>query len=163
MIAQTADMISSTYQTHRNSPMTPIQDYYPSPKGFLWRILGFSIVALIFVVGPMLRQGEFNKLVLPLAVIGGIVTASLVYLHFRKTKPRLRLFEEGLEGEHGCIAWDNVDQLDLKDYGDEAQAMSLQIELKNGSTVSEDLDDLDAPPREVFRQIITSFNTFSST
>ncbi|MFN3160068.1 MAG: hypothetical protein ACE37I_12195 [Rubinisphaera brasiliensis] len=140
--------------------MTLLREFYPAPKQFLWRIVGFCVVVLILFIAPAIKNGEFSKLALPLGMVGLVITGAMLYLNFSKARPRLCLYVEGLEGEHGFLAWSDVDDLNYVDEGSDLQAMTLQLQLKHGGTLSEDLDDLDSSPREVFQQTLNAFREY---
>lgn len=140
--------------------MTLLREFYPAPKQFLGRIIGFCVIVLILFVAPAIKNGELSKLALPLGVVGLVVTSAMLYLNFSKARPRLRLYVEGLEGEQGFIAWGDVDNLNYVDEGSDLQVMTLQLQLKQGGTLSEDLDDLDSSPREVFQQTLNAFREY---
>ena len=121
-------------------PRTLVAQLFPSASKSVWR------GALVVAVAAILTTPS----AIALAIVVFAVVVPAICLWSNRRSPRIQIYEEGVELSGTFIPWSDVDDMSKRKVGVDVQVHELRLLLTSGSIVTEDLDDLNQSPDEVY-------------
>lgn len=127
---------------------TLVAQLFPAVSATVWRGALFVAIAAILMTP--------SAIALTVVVVAVVVPA--IYMWSTRRTPRIQIYEEGVELSGTFIPWSNVDDISKHNVGEDVQVRELRLLLTSGSVVTEDIDDLNKSPDEIYRLLKREFH-----